>query len=580
MIDIENNVISILNFLGFEYNELITKQEYEVLKSNVKNMYLMVYNEEYSDNDFEKLFKVKYLLKNSNTKVAVKRNNSTIQQTFKIKDDELVPNYMHMSEEETISNLTNGLIDAYVVNDETMILSDLSTVEQRDEHYEKMMNEMKLKIKGILKKKTNHYDFLRNLPQPVQKSKEWFELRDGMITASAAAEILGESKYGTRTKALLDKVGILPNKYQENMFVYHGKKYELIATMIYEHLFNTKVGEFGLVPYQNDESDLININFMGASPDGISTCVTLDGKPNPLVGRMLEIKCPLKRKIETKGEIDGGICPHYYWVQVQMQLACCKNDDCDFWQCNIQEYDEDDWLLDNTEDQKIECISTVEQNVKLPINSKLTKGCVIQLMPKDKSKVPKGDRWAWYAKYIYPSNLMMNDDEYIDWIKYIESNWKTLYPQYVTDYYYDKPLYWKLRSCHNVLIKRDVEWFRSKIPAFQEFWQEVQMLRKNEQKAQKILDDYLKKETKETKYKKPIVDTTSDQMLSSEENKPNIKLSNDTTKTTKTNKTSKTTKVKTNTDTKLTNDELKKVFLKTKKSKLLDDEDDFLSSTN
>ena len=57
-----------------------------------------------------------------------------------------------------------------------------------------------------------------------------------------------------------------------------------------------------------------------------------------MVGRMLEIKCPLTRKIKTSGEVDGEICPHYYYCQVQQQLECCDLEYCDFWQCSLQEF--------------------------------------------------------------------------------------------------------------------------------------------------------------------------------------------------------------------------------------------------
>jgi len=274
----------------------------------------------------------------------------------------------------------------------------------------------------------------------------------------------------------------------------------LIATKIYENLYNTKVAEFGLILYQNDTSDLEHINFMGASPDGISTCITLDGNPNPLVGRMLEIKCPLKRKIETIGQIDGGICPHYYWVQVQIQLACCKYEECDFWQCDIKEYTDDDWLLDNTEDPVI-CKSTCEQNIDVNISSRLTKGCIIQLLPKDTSKIPKNDRIEWYAKYIYPSNINMTDKEYLNWTTYIKDFWQRLYPQY-DGYYYDRILYWKLVSCHNVLIKRDIGWFNSKLPLFKDFWQEVLYLRQNREEGLKKLEEW---HSKKKIYKKKEV---------------------------------------------------------------------------
>ena len=67
-----------------------------------------------------------------------------------------------------------------------------------------------------------------------------------------------------------------------------------------------------------------------------------------LVGRLLEIKCPNKRKINTTGSLDGDICPHYYFVQVQTQLYVTQMDECDFLQCQIEEYDSwEDFKLDS-----------------------------------------------------------------------------------------------------------------------------------------------------------------------------------------------------------------------------------------
>ena len=520
------DIQEILSFLGFNRDEHIDYVQYISLKKDIKSTYKNLHDKELKDEEIDELFNICYKIKD-----VEQENSMMILDTYKtIREKEVVLDGLvrRSSDLETLLKsediMKNFILDDVEEVNEYIKIDNKITVDQYDEEYEKLINKIKPNLTGEMKRKTEHFDYLRNLPQPVQKSREWFQLRDGIITASAAADILGESKYGSRADMILDKIGLLPDKYKENMFVHHGKKYELIATKIYEHLFNTKVTEFGLVLYQNDKSDDVKINFMGASPDGISSCVTLDGKPNPLIGRMLEIKCPLKRKIETSGPIDDGICPHYYWVQVQMQLACCKNEECDFWQCNIQEYSDDDWALDNTEDP-IVCRSTREQDEEMPINKKLTKGCIIQLLPKDKSKIPKGDRWEWYAKYIYPPNINMTDKEYIEWTEYMRLNWQKLYPEYESGYYYDRILYWKLMSCHNVLIKRDIDWFKSKLPTFQSFWNEILYLRANPDEGQKKLDEW---KSKKKVYKKkeivPVIDTTGLDFIDSpiEEIKPKI----------------------------------------------------------
>ena len=448
------NIIDIVKFLGYK-GEPLSVVELEVLQNNIIDIY-----------------KIKYSICDPSIETCVK-------QSFVAKYH-FIHSFEVVDEEDNVDVIDDtNIIDTYVMSDVTsqkfkpVIMKNTLTVEERDIEYEKLINAIKPTLEERELKLTVHYDHLRNLPQPVQKSKEWFDMRNNMITASMAADIIGESKYGTREEALLDKLNLLPDKFKENMFVYHGKKYERIAILIYEHIYNTKIGEFGLIPYQNDHTDVVPINYMGASPDGISTCITLDGKPNKLVGRMLEIKCPLKRVILTKGVLDGEIVPHYYWIQAQVQMAVCKCNECDFWQCFIKEYDDDEWYAD----EEVDGIKTVftqgENGEQYSILHRLTKGCIIQLMPKDKSKIPVGERPEWYAKYIYPSNILMTDDEYEQWCEHIKNNWMKLYPQYKDGYYYDKILYWKLQSCHNVLIKRDIEWFNSRIPKFKLFWDEV-----------------------------------------------------------------------------------------------------------
>ena len=79
-----------------------------------------------------------------------------------------------------------------------------------------------------------------------------------------------------------------------------------------------------------------------------------------MTGRMLEIKCPYSRKIKTKGKIDNGICPHYYWTQVQQQLECADLESCDFWQCKLFEYNNRmEWLNDTNH----KTVNTEEQNI-------------------------------------------------------------------------------------------------------------------------------------------------------------------------------------------------------------------------
>jgi putative phage-type endonuclease len=351
-------------------------------------------------------------------------------------------------------------------------IPDFNTVEERDAFYDKLTET--IQVPEEYEARWQQYNFLLNIPQPAQRTPEWFEMRNNMITASSSAQAIGESKYDKPDKLILEKIGF-GDKFKENKFVHHGKKYEKIATMIYEHMYNVKVGEFGLIPHPT-------ISFLGASPDGIAMNTTLAGDFSPMVGRMLEIKCPMSRTILTEGKEDGEICPHYYWTQVQQQLECCDLEECDFWQCNIKECDYEEW------EQEVETVHTEGQNQGMEVDKRVTKGIILQLLPKN-HKLERYEKMEWYGKYIYPYTLtFQTDKQYYEWVEHMTINWAYFYRDLEKDYYLDKPLYWRLESSHNYLIKRDRDWFANTLPKLKAFWDRVLLYRENEEERNKFLE--------------------------------------------------------------------------------------------
>jgi putative phage-type endonuclease len=316
-----------------------------------------------------------------------------LKSTFTENDFNIIKNYVINTikifyRDVNIVNIETSMLDIFSIQKTytfnpniTPFIPKFTRIEDKDDYYDNLIDNIftcslldidSVSIEDVTKIKW--YLTLKHLPQPVQKSREWYDMRNNMITASIGASIINESPYQKADEVLRDKLG-LGEPYKENKYVHHGKKYEKIATMIYENLYNTKVGEFGLIPYQSKPT----FSFLGASPDGISSPLTLDGKLNSKMGTMLEIKCPLSRKIKTSGKIDGTICPHYYWVQIQLQLACCDLSDCDFWQCNISDCSYADWI------NYIECNIVEEQNTLLTnYNKNIIKGCILQFLPKNK----------------------------------------------------------------------------------------------------------------------------------------------------------------------------------------------------
>ena len=131
---------------------------------------------------------------------------------------------------------------------------------------QRVYNERKEKLKG-----------LKKLVLPEQRSPEWYEMRKEKLTASSLASAIGKCHFTTREELLLSKIEDKP--YISNPITEWGVKYEDIAILFYEELYNVKVLDFGLIPHPT-------FNAFGASPDGICD----DTGNDEYVGRMVEIK--------------------------------------------------------------------------------------------------------------------------------------------------------------------------------------------------------------------------------------------------------------------------------------------------
>jgi putative phage-type endonuclease len=309
---------------------------------------------------------------------------------------------------------------------------------------------------------------LQNLPQPEQRTPEWFAYRRNRITASDTAAAIDENPYEPQ-ESFIDKKCDPDHKFLDNSNVAWGKKYEFTATGIYQHIFNVEVIEFGALPSDRYE-------FLGASPDGICSCRTLDNKFSEKLGTMLEIKCvaPNGRTIETSGEIRGHICPYYYYLQVQQQLECCDLDICDFWQCKILEYNSKiEYLVDK-------CNNTFHtegtSGKKVIIDNK---SMILEFHPHDWEPEFEGDLREWKSKYIYPPRLDMTEKEYDDWFVRVMNELHTQYADVVKTHYFHKVVYWRLVQSHNQPIKRDKELFAKILPVLKETWKQVQYYREN-----------------------------------------------------------------------------------------------------
>ncbi len=141
---------------------------------------------------------------------------------------------------------------------------------------------------------------LMEIPQFEQRSPEWFEQRNNAITASDIPTVLDENKYKKSHALLFEKCSTDIKPFTGNDATRWGTHYEDIAIEKYSKIRNKKVLSFGLLIHPEHP-------WLGGSPDGITTD-----------GILLEVKCPLKRKI-VHGEV-----PHHYLSQVLLNLEICN----------------------------------------------------------------------------------------------------------------------------------------------------------------------------------------------------------------------------------------------------------------
>ena len=261
-----------------------------------------------------------------------------------------------------------------------------------------------------------------NASLPAQRSPEWYVFRENMITASDWGKVMGY--IGSEVELLRNKLGI--TKFNGNAATQFGTKYEPVATSIYERRMGKQIVDFGCLRHPNPD-----LFFLGASPDGISED-----------GVMLEIKCPTSREILP-------IPTTYYWAQMQGQMEICDLERCDFLECKIEEYaDEEAYLEDMSQDSSRES------------------GVVASFKKKD------GTLLHEYSPFFLQGEPLQ------EWIiKNIRE--KTILPKFADRLEYLGASYWYIKFYQCVPVFRDREWFaeaKEKLAEFYEKWQHYKSL--------------------------------------------------------------------------------------------------------
>ena len=271
---------------------------------------------------------------------------------------------------------------------------------------------------NMIKYKIN---YLTNVPQPEQRTNEWYLFRYNLLTASNIWKAYGSES--SRNHIIYEKCKPIDlDKYKNvNMgsTLHWGQMYEDISIEWYEKQYNTTITDFGCIPHSN-------LSYIGASPDGINTNPDSDR-----YGRMLEVKNIVNREIT-------GIPKMEYWIQMQIQMEVCNLNECDFLETRFIEYDSYNSFINDGD------FNTSEAN-----NSK---GIIICFIKNDK------------PLYLY-APLYISKVEYEKWEEQIFEEHAHLV--------WLKNIYWKLDEISCVLVLRNKFWFHSTKHMLADIWNNI-----------------------------------------------------------------------------------------------------------
>ena len=342
----------------------------------------------------------------------------------------------------------NELIELYSVTSqpEKYVLENIiNTYIDRLEKAKTLYNERRVKL-----------DRLKRLELPEQRSAEWYEMRKEKLTASALADALDKGHFQSRDELILSKIEEKP--FEPNPITEWGVKYEDIAIVFYEELYNVKVLDFGLIPHPEFDA-------FGASPDGICD----DTGNDKYLGRMVEIKCPPKRKF-TK------TVPPHYLMQVQGQLEVCDLDECDFFQVKIEEYEDyEDYCKDIFE------IDGVLQDGRTHLN--YPKGVIITCK--------EGEKLSYTYSKINQSNQTLEE-----WVEGHKETMENIH----------EIKWWKITRYECTFVQRDKGWWYDIMDQILLFYKDLLLYKSDESELKKLKERVALKKKRKKKFEIKLMD--------------------------------------------------------------------------
>lgn len=410
-------------------------------KKHIENLESFVDKFIFSDKEINDLTESAFYLINeiiiNDTMIYIKSNFENIisEQVSELLKYQLADIYSHLNLDMNLlfSEYVNNTIYKCISNAFEMFYKDVAPVRS----YVNTFNTDTINDKEIETK----IEYLKNIKQPQQRTPEWYEFRQNVITASNIYNIFKSDN--TLNTFIYDKCKQNDIEKYNNIVIDistpmgWGQLCEPLSIQYYENKYNTKVGDFGCILHKN-------INCLAASPDGINII-----KNNGRYGRMLEIKNITNRNID-------GIPKLEYWIQMQIQMEVCDLDECDFLETQFKEYENEDDFNNDFD------VSSYDKGIIIYLND--NGNSVFKYSEWGKSRTEL-EMWKQDMLYTY-SNL--------EFIRFI---------------------YWRLEIASCVLVPRNKLWFNTARPLIENTWKTITEEKKN--------GNYLKRVNPNKKLKNP-----------------------------------------------------------------------------
>jgi len=168
--------------------------------------------------------------------------------------------------------------------------------------------------------RANHIQAILNRPNVPQRTAAWYEQSRSVLTASEFSAILGTPR--AMGNCALQKT-LPPRDPSTNSSnsacstsgmgpMDWGVRFEPVVKHILTSMWKATILDIGRLIHPSDSK-------LAASPDGLIQ----DAEDQDRIGRLLEIKCPIRRVINDS-------VPFEYWCQMQIQMEVADIDECEY----------------------------------------------------------------------------------------------------------------------------------------------------------------------------------------------------------------------------------------------------------